>query len=95
MIPVRRSIYIVCDWLRMTMHLVGCDEQHYPVPSQFICNPCMKMEREGTTVFPADRFKVAAEFAEIDWCPSLNIPLGKQTALIDPSPQKPSVGPAS
>jgi hypothetical protein len=33
----------------------------------------MKMEQEGTTVSPANRFKVAAELAEIDWCPNLRL----------------------
>jgi hypothetical protein len=53
--------------------LVGCEHQLCPVPCQFICTPCMRMEQEGATVSPANRFKVAAELAEIDWCPNLRL----------------------
>jgi hypothetical protein len=53
--------------------LVGCEHHLCPVPCQFICTPCMRMEQEGATVSPANRFKVAAELAEIDWCPNLRL----------------------
>jgi hypothetical protein len=53
--------------------LVGCEHHLCPVPCQFICTLCMRMEQEGTTVSRANRFKVAAELAEIDWCPNLRL----------------------
>lgn len=61
--------------------LVGCEHHLCPIPYQFICTPCMKMEQEGTTVSPANRFKVAAELAEIDWSPNLRLPSGEEERL--------------
>jgi hypothetical protein len=75
--------------------LVGCEGQHCPVHCQFICTPCMKMEQEGTTVIPSNRFRVAAEMAEIDWCPRLCFPSEDQAGIIDPSSLKSPSGPAS
>jgi hypothetical protein len=56
--------------------LVGCEAHRCPVPCQFICTPCMRMEQEGTTVNPVNRYHVAAELGEIDWCPRLKLPGG-------------------
>lgn len=75
--------------------LVGCEGHHCPVHCQFICTPCMRMEQEGTTVLPANRFRVAAELAEIDWCPRLYFPSDEQAHIIDPSSLKSPSGPAS
>ena len=69
--------------------LVGCEADRCPVPCQFICGPCMKMEQEGTVVPAADRFVVAAELAEIDWCPRLRLP-AQEGAIISPRTLKPS-----
>jgi hypothetical protein len=35
-------------------------------------------------VIPANRYKVAVELAEIDWCPRLCFPLGERAAVIEP-----------
>jgi len=75
--------------------LVGCEAHHCPVPCQFICTPCMKMEQQGTAVIPADRYKVAAELAEIDWCPRLHLPSDGPAALIAPHCLKSPAAPAS
>jgi hypothetical protein len=61
--------------------LVGCEDHPCPVPCQFICTPCMRIEQEGTAVIHADRVKVAAEMAEIDWCPNLRLPSGEEERL--------------
>jgi len=68
--------------------LVGCEEHRCPVPCQFICRPCMRMEQEGTGVAIADRFTVAAQLAEIDWCPRLRFPAEKQTDNVVPQSVK-------
>jgi hypothetical protein len=64
--------------------LVGCEEHRCPVPCQFICRPCMRMEQEGTEVVAPDRFIVAAELAEIEWCPRLRFPSETPPAGIMP-----------
>lgn len=63
--------------------LVSCEEHRCPVPCQFICTPCMRMERGGTAASSIDRFKVAAELGEIDWCPRLQL-LVEQAAVNKP-----------
>ena len=64
--------------------LVGCEEHRCPVPCQFICRPCMRMEQEGTELVAPDRFIVAAELAEIAWCPRLHLPSQTPPAVIMP-----------
>jgi hypothetical protein len=54
--------------------LVGCEEHPCPVPCQFICTPCMRMEQEGAVVMPVNRYNAAAEAGQIDWCPRLKLP---------------------
>ena len=56
--------------------LVGCRAHRCPVPCQFICIPCMKMQQEEPALSASHRFKVAAASAEIDWCPRLHLPAG-------------------
>ena len=53
---------------------VGCRAHRCPVPCQFICIPCMKMQQEDPALSASHRFKVAAASAEIDWCPRLHLP---------------------
>ncbi len=74
--------------------LVGCEGHLCPVPCQFICTPCMRMEQEGTAVRSDGQYKVAAELAEIDWCPRLRIPYEERSTLIDPSSLKPPAEPS-
>jgi len=65
-------------------HLVRCEEHHCPVPCQFVCTPCMKMEQVGTAVTPTDRYRAAAELAEIEWCPRLQLPSDNPSVIIQP-----------
>jgi len=58
--------------------LVGCDHHLCLVHCQFICTPCMSMEREATTAIPTNRLEMAAEMAEIDWCPNLRLPSNEE-----------------
>ncbi len=72
--------------------LVGCEQHRCPVPCQFICTPCMRTEQDGPAVQSENRYKAAAELAEIDWCPRLRLPC-EERAPIEPrsltSPAKP------
>src|SRR5262245_33421222 len=61
--------------------LVGCEARRCPVACQFICRPCMRMEQEAGG---ADRFVVAAELAEIAWCPRLRLPTEQSADVIMP-----------
>ena len=54
--------------------LVGCRAHRCPVPCQFICIPCVKMQQEDPALSASHRFKAAAASAEIDWCPRLHLP---------------------
>jgi len=54
--------------------LVSCRAHRCPVPCQFICIPCMKMQQEDPALSASHRFKAAAASAEIDWCPRLHLP---------------------
>lgn len=56
--------------------LVGCEQHVCPVPCQFICTPCMRMEQEETLLAPEHRYSVAAELAEVAWCPRLRAAAG-------------------
>src|SRR5215472_5958938 len=40
--------------------LVGCDHHLCLVRCQFICTPCMSMEREATTAIPTNRFDISS-----------------------------------
>lgn len=75
--------------------LVGCKENHCPVPCQFICTPCLRLEREGLAVGSVERYKIAAELAEIDWCPKLMFPENDKAVIIEPRALKPQSAPAS
>lgn len=72
--------------------LVGCEAHRCPVPCQFLCTPCKDMVEEGATIHQEKRFEVAATVAEIDWCPSLKLPIQS-----GPSCQAPhmNLGPAT
>jgi hypothetical protein len=74
--------------------LVGCEGHRCLVACQFICTPCMRMEQEGTAMMPGDQYKVAAELAEIDWCPRLRIPYEERSALIEPRSLRPPAEPS-
>ena len=56
--------------------LVGCEGQRCPASCQFICTPCMRMAQDQSTIDVENRFEVAAELAEIAWCPNLRMPQG-------------------
>jgi len=75
--------------------LVGCEEHRCPVPCQFVCTPCMKMAQEGTIVIPANRYKVAVELAEIEWCPRLHVPSDEPVVATTPHFVKSPIPPAS
>lgn len=68
--------------------LVGCEARRCPVACQFICRPCMRMEPEAGGVRTADRFVVAAELAEIAWCPHLRLPTETPADVIMPPSSK-------
>jgi len=53
--------------------LVGCEGHRCFVTCQFICTPCMRMTQDQSTVDVENRFEVAAELAEIAWCPNLKV----------------------
>lgn len=65
-------------------HLVRCEEHHCPVPCQFVCTPCIKMEAEGAGGMPANRYREAVELAEIEWCPRLQLPSDNPAVVIQP-----------
>jgi hypothetical protein len=62
--------------------LVGCEAHRCPVPCQFICRPCMRMEQASGAIATADQLALAAESAEVDWCPQLRLVLQKPADLI-------------
>lgn len=64
--------------------LVGCEALRCPVACQFMCRPCMRMEPEAGGLLPEERFVVAAELAEIAWCPRLRLPTEKSTDVSMP-----------
>ena len=76
-------------------HLVGCEEYRCPVPCQFICTPCLHLEREDLPLGSSDRYKLAAELAEIEWCPQLTLPRNNEAVLIRPGALLPRPAPAS
>lgn len=76
-------------------YLVGCKEYQCPVPCQFICTPCMRLEQAGLPVVTAERSRIAAELAEVDWCPQLQFPEDDENAIIRPIAVKPHSAPAS
>lgn len=54
--------------------LVGCEGQRCPVPCQFICTPCLSLAAQDVVIIrPEKRYQAAAEVAEIDWCPRLQV----------------------
>lgn len=69
--------------------LVGCEAHRCPVPCQFICTPCLRMAQEGGEVSAADRFRVAAELAEVNWCPRLQFPSHETPSLFQPQLTRP------
>jgi hypothetical protein len=71
--------------------LVGCEELHCPVPCQFICTPCLRMEPEAAAAIPANRYNVAAELGEIDWCPRLQLPADGTRIQAPLLPSRPTV----
>ena len=73
-----------CEKSALFNTLVGCEGHRCPVPCQFICRPCMRMEQEGTELMAPDQFIVAAELAEIAWCPRLHFPSETPPAVIMP-----------
>ncbi len=54
--------------------LVGCEGQRCPASCQFFCTPCMRMTQDQSTIDVENRFDVAAELAEVAWCPNLGMP---------------------
>ncbi|HLZ34569.1 MAG TPA: hypothetical protein VKP13_11160 [Nitrospira sp.] len=64
--------------------LVGCEQHLCPVPCQFICTPCMRVEQEGMLVMPGNRYSLAAELGEVDWCPRLNLSSGGEASGLVP-----------
>jgi len=73
-----------CEKSALFNTLVGCEGHRCPMPCQFICRPCMRMEQEGTELMAPDQFIVAAELAEIAWCPRLHFPSETPPAVIMP-----------
>ena len=72
--------------------LVGCEDHHCPVPCQFICTPCMHVAQDGAAGRSDRPYRVAAELAEIDWCPRLKLPADGEirapVPLLPPHPPK-------
>jgi len=64
--------------------LVGCDRHHCPVLCQFMCASCLSHEQAESSADSADRFKTAAEQAEVDWCPQLHAMRERHATLLDP-----------
>lgn len=74
-------------------YLVICKEYQCPVPCQFICMPCLRLEQAGLPVGTAERSRIAAELAEVDWCPQLKFREDHETAIIRPIALKPHSAP--
>jgi hypothetical protein len=75
--------------------LVGCEAHRCPVPCQFVCTPCMRVAQEGKGMGSEYQYQVAAELAEIEWCPRLRLPEDDGSVVIEPRALKPSSEPSS